>query len=288
MRKRIDWADWNEWLKENYSLMDTREISEHIGCSMGAVRQQAFKQDLTKFPDDISFFENWSAESAYIIGLWAADGYANVREGKGVAISISQSHGDGLMERIKDIVGHGSVNYIPQHGSHRWTLYGRKLYEFLNELFGHDVQAKSRIMQWPSIPPEFERDFIRGFCDGDAHVGIDNRGYATVRFSCGSIDFRNALVAKIADLTGIEASIATDKIGVHLAIYAGIKAVCLATWLYREGDLAMLRKIESSQELAAQKQNRINKNSLTPQMRQKFPHILGRYWRETAQYLLSA
>ena len=288
MNKRINWTEWNEWLKENYSLMATKRIAEHIGCSVAAVKQQASKWGIAKFPDDIAFFENWSAESAYIIGLWAADGYANVRRGKGVAVSISQSRGDGLMGRIKDIVGRGSVYYIPQHGSHRWTLHSRKLYEFLNAVFGHDVRAKSRTMQWPDIPGRLERDFIRGFCDGDGHVGISSAGYAQIRFYCGSEVFRDALHTKIAELTGIEGTTALAINDVHLIIYHGIKAVCLAKWLYQEGDFSLKRKQAVAQELAAQKQGRINKDSLTPKMRAKFPGILGRYVRETARYLLAS
>ena len=284
--KRINWAEWDAWLKEQYVELTTQEIAEHIGCSMGAVRQKAAKLHLIKFPDDISFFENWSAESAYIIGLWAADGYANVRPGKGVAISISQNDGE-MMRRLRETVGHGSVHHIHQHDSYRFELYSRKLYEFLNNLFGHDVQAKSRTLQWPSVPAEFERDFIRGFCDGDGHLGINDRGRVQVRFYCGSEVFRDALLSKITELTGIEGTTSLAINDVHLIIYCGIKAVCLAQWLYQDGDLALDRKQKVAQELAGRKQDRINKDSLTPKMRQMFPTITGRYWRETAQYLLS-
>ncbi|HUX30106.1 MAG TPA: LAGLIDADG family homing endonuclease [Thiobacillus sp.] len=284
---RTNWKDWNDWLVENYADVPTREIAEQIGCSMGAVKQQAHKLGLAKYPDDISFFENWTAESAYIIGLWAADGYANVRPGKGVAISISQSHGDGMMETIREIVGQGSVYHIPQHGSMRWTLYSRRFYEFLNKLFGHDVRAKSRGLQWPDVPPKYERDFIRGFCDGDGHIGIDKRGRSQIRFYCGSEAFRDALLSKIANRTGIEGTTSLAINDVHLIIYSGIKAVCLANWLYRDGDMAIARKMDAAREIQVQKQDRINKDSLTPKMRQTFPTILGRYGRETTQYLLS-
>ena len=277
MAKRTNWAEWNDWLRENYSKLSAHEIKDKIGCSMAAVRQQANKLGLTKFPDDISFFENWTPESAYIIGLWAADGYANVRPGKGVAVSISQSHGGGICERIQEIAGRGSVYYIPQHKSHRWTLHSRKLYEFLNDLFGHDVQAKSLIMQWPNVPEEFERDFLRGAFDGDAYLGIGNNGSAAIRLSCGSIEFRDALIAKVSNLTGIDAITSTDKLGVHLAIYGGIKAICLAEWLYQDGDLAIPRKVESARELAGKEQEKVKNDSLTEKMREMFPGILSRF-----------
>jgi hypothetical protein len=287
MARRTNWTEWNDWLTENYSKLSAHEIQERIGCSMSAIRQQANRLDLVKFPDDISFFENWTPESAYIIGLWAADGYANVRPGKGVAISISQTGELPMLERIQKLVGRGKLYYIWQNGSHRWELHSRKTYEFLCDLFGHDVKAKSKTLQWPNIAPEFERDFIRGYCDGDAHLGLDSDGYAQVRFSTGSIDFRNALVDKVSGLTGIEANAHTDNVGVNLALYLGIKGICLAHWLYRDGGLALERKIEMARNLASQEQEHIRKESLTPKMQEMFPDILDRYWKQAGQRLVA-
>ena len=286
MKKRTNWAEWNEWLEANYATIPTREIAEHIGCSMEAVKQQAFKRKLTKFPDDISFFENWTHESAYIIGLWAADGYANVRPGKGVAVSISQSHGGGICERIQEIVGRGSVYYIPQNKSHRWILYSRKFYEFLNETFGQDVRANSRTIQWPHIPLEFERDFIRGYCDGDGHVGRHS-SQSMIRFYCGSEEFRDALMGKIEGWTGIEGTVSIAINTVHLAIYTSIKGMCLAHWLYRPEDLAIPRKVEAAREVIDIGQIKVSKDSITPKMREMFPDILSKFSRETSDYLIA-
>jgi hypothetical protein len=286
MARRTNWAEWNGWLDENYAKVPTREIAERIGCSMEAVKQQACKRKLVKFPDDISFFENWTSESAYIVGLWAADGYANVRPGKGVACSISQSHGGGICERIKEIVGRGSVYYIPQHESHRWTLYSRKFYEFLNETFGQDVRANSRTIQWPCVPLELERDFIRGYCDGDGHIGR-HRNQSMVRFYCGSEEFRDALMGKIAKWTGVEGTTSVAINTVYLAIYTSIKAICLADWLYQPGDLAIPRKVEAAQEIIDIGQVKILKAGITPKMLKLFPEILSRFSRETSNYLMA-
>ena len=285
--KRQSWTDErNEWLAEHYVNLTNRDIAQRLGRSMEAVKQQAHKLGLTKYPDDISFFENWSAESAYIIGLFAADGYAQNRPGRGVALSISQKEKE-ILERIQALVGRGNLYYIWQNDSYRYELHSRKLYEFLNGVFGHDVQAKSRTLQWPTVPGQYERDFIRGYCDGDGHVSLDGRGAAQIRLCSGSECFRDGLLAKVADLTGIRGTTALTINDLYLALYSSIKAVCLAKWLYRPGDLAMERKREAARELAAQEQNRINKDSLTPTMRRKFPTILGRHDRETANYLLA-
>jgi len=283
---RVDWADWNEWLEKNYQHLTTREISEHIGCSMQAVRQQAFKRKLVKFPDDISFFENWTPESAYVIGFFASDGYAQVRPGKGVAISITQKDGE-ILERIKALIGRGSLYYVRQHDSYRLEWYSRKLYDFLCALFGHDVQAKSQTLQWPDVPTEFERDFLRGVCDGDGHISFDKRGRPQIRFYCGSEDFRDVVIAKILEWTGVEGTTSMAIHEVRLALYTGIKAACLAKWLYRDADLSLERKHKVAKEMAAHAQDRIQKSSLTPKMQEMFPDILSRYSRDANTRLMS-
>jgi len=280
------WTDeLNQWLTENYVDLTNREIAKRLGRSMTAIRVQASRLGLTKYPDDISFFENWSPESAYIVGLFAADGYAQVRPGKGVALSISQKEKE-ILERIQGLLGRGRLYYIHQYDSYRYELHSRKLYEFLNRVFGHNVQAKSRTLQWPTVLDEYLRDFIRGYCDGDGHVSVNGRGRPLIRFYCGSEDFRDVLMDTISRLTGIIGTTSLAINDVHLALYDGIKAVCLAKWLYQPGDVAKPRKVQAAEAIAKTDQDRIRMDSVTPKMRETFPGILSRFSRPTADYLM--
>lgn len=269
--------EWTEeetiFLQENYHLLSYEDVKQRLGRSGGAIRQKANKLGLAKFHDDISFFTKWSEESAYFIGLFAADGYAQVREGKGTVISITLKDGE-LLERIQKIVNRGNLYYIKRYDSYRYELNSRHLYDNLCVLFGHNVQRKSRTLQWPNIPDKYVRHFIRGECDGDGHISFDKRGTPQIRFYCGSEDFRDAILTKIERFTGIVGTKSTGIFTVYLALYAGIKAICLAQWLYSDCNLALERKRKVALEVAAARR-KYNYASVTPKMQEMFAPILG-------------
>lgn len=269
--------EWTEeetiFLRENYHLLSYEEIMQRLRRSGGAIRVKANKLRLVKFPDDVSFFTRWSEESAYFIGLFAADGYAQVRNGKGTIISITLKDKE-LLDRIQASVGRGNLYYIKKYDTFRYELNGRHLYDYLCVLFGHNVQRKSRTLQWPNIPDKYIRHFIRGECDGDGHVSFDKRGTPQIRFYCGSEIFRDAILAKIREFTGIEGTKSVGINTVYLALYTGIKAICLAQWLYSDCNLALERKRKVALEVAAARR-RYNRASVTPKMQGMFAGILG-------------
>lgn len=261
------------FLTENYARLETREIAERLGRSPGATRLKAHNLGLEKFPDDISFFTKWTEESTYIIGFWAADGYVNVRDGKGIRFSISQTGDVEILRRIQALVGKGTICWIRQSESWRYEWSSAKLYPFLCDLFGRDVRHKSRILQWPSIPDGYVRHFLRGYCDGDAHIGIDSRDTPQIRVSSGSEKFIDSVLFKVCKLVGIQGTRSTTKLGTHLALYSSIKATCLAKWLYSDCWLAMDKKLESATEVASVKQRRVNRASVMPRMMEVFPAL---------------
>jgi len=118
-----------------------------------------------------------------------------------------------------------------------------------DNLFGHDVQAKSRTLQWPSVPVAYERDFIR------ASATVMGTWALTIEAVCR---FASTAVQRCSRRPPIQdyrtdrdrGHHVTGNHDVHLIIYCGIKAVCLAQWLYQDGDLALDRKQKVAQELA--------------------------------------
>jgi len=271
---------WSEsdvaFLTENYSRLGGKGVAQVLGRSHGAVKVKASLLGLRRFQDDISFFTKWTNESAYVIGLWAADGYANVRPGKGVAVSITQKEKEILL-KIKELVGRGCLYYIWQNDSHRYTLHSRALYDHLCKVFGQDVSRKSKTLQWPDIPDKYVRHFVRGYCDGDAHVGVSKRNEPQIWVSSGSSTLMDAVLEYVFCMTGIMGGRYMANDGMHLVIYTGIKAVCLASWLYADGDLAMRRKLKAASEIARVNQSRVNSKSVTSKMMSMFPEILSRY-----------
>jgi len=67
-----------------------------------------------------------------------------------------------------------------------------------------------------------------------------------------------------------------NKINVWHARCAGLKAVCLADWLYRDATIALKRKSDIAHEIM-ESTGLAQPYSITPKMREMFPHILERY-----------
>jgi len=276
MRKKWTQTDI-DFLKENYHRLSCWELEERLDRNRHAITVEAHKLGAKKFPDNISFFDDWTNESAYVIGFWAADGYVNVRKARGIRFSISQTGDKEILKSIKELVGRGTLYWIQQTGAYRYEFASPKLYQMLNVLFGHDIQCKSKILQWPAISDEYVRSFVRGYCDGDGHVGIDKRGTPQVRISSGSKAFIDSLLLEVVRLTGIKGTIHTTRLGTSLALYNSIKAICFAKWLYSDCELALARKKEIALRIARMQQSRVNRVSITPKMRALFPDILASY-----------
>jgi hypothetical protein len=67
-----------------------------------------------------------------------------------------------------------------------------------------------------------------------------------------------------------------NKLQVWQCRCCGIKAVCLADWLYRDATIALERKAVIAREMM-DSSGVARADSLTPKMREMFPHILERY-----------
>ncbi len=111
---------------------------------------------------------------AQILGLIYADGNVAQREGIVDHASISQ-HSDykGWLARLGKLWG-GSVVSGGRETSVRLTIPGKRLAEALVK---HGVvPAKSKVLEPPSLSAELARHFIRGYLEGDGHIGkVDNR-----------------------------------------------------------------------------------------------------------------
>ncbi|MFA5830782.1 MAG: LAGLIDADG family homing endonuclease [Candidatus Paceibacterota bacterium] len=118
------------------------------------------------------FFKIWSAEMAYVLGFFAADGsmLTNNRGAHFIEFHITDFE---VIEIIQKALG--SDHKISKRNlNNKWkTLYrlqiGSKEMFFDPESFGF-TQAKSKKMRLPKIPKEFLADFVRGYFDGDGCI----------------------------------------------------------------------------------------------------------------------
>ena len=273
---KVEWSEKDlDFLRENYQALSWEELVEKLGRTEQAVQVRASMLGLQKYVDPYEVFETWTEESAYIIGFFAADGWANKRGPESIRIGFAQKDPD-ILYAIKDVLGTGQV-YVHNRGMHRYYFQSVRAYERLCAIFGTDVCRKSHTLQWPDIPDEYVRHFLRGAVDGDGSLfkrkqdGLWDFAYAT-----SSKVFIDALVENIRRQTGVKLSAKANKINVWHARCAGIKAVCLADWLYRDATIALERKAALAEQMMSSTGIAYSP-SLTPKMRETFPHILARY-----------
>lgn len=141
--------------------------------SKSEARLEAQKQG--KLPQEFfdineNFFNNWSPEMAYVLGLIITDGCIS----KTGTVSLSMNDKE-LLEKVKKAMG--STHKI-ESSKYQKNLY---IFHFAREKLVEDLHKfgifprKSLIVKFPDVPKDFLTDFIRGIFDGDGSVYFNKR-----------------------------------------------------------------------------------------------------------------
>ncbi|MBI4679730.1 MAG: hypothetical protein HY753_00585, partial [Nitrospirae bacterium] len=154
-------------------LMEKYELQRR---TRGKARVLAIKEGkLEKFnyhEINENFFSEWSPAMAWVLGLLFTDGCFS-----GSRVTITSVDIE-LLEKVKNILG------LSKPIAKRIQSYNKSKHiyslEFYREQMREDllklglVQRKSLIMQFPEVPEEYMRHFIRGCWDGDGSIYISN------------------------------------------------------------------------------------------------------------------
>jgi hypothetical protein len=156
------------------------------------------------------FFKTWSADMAYVLGYFAADG-SMLKNGRGAHFIEFTSTDPILIDIVKAVVGSNHKIMERIRGGNTKTAYriqfGSK--EWFADLTALGfTQHKSLSMSYPDIPSEFLGHFVRGYLDGDGcaylgrHWRKDSQEYRWVfhvLFTSGSYEFLKALHEELKD-----------------------------------------------------------------------------------------
>lgn len=272
---RVIWTEKeDEFLKANYQKLSWTELTQELGRTKGAINARSNLFGIKRYVDPFPFFETWTEQSAYVIGFFAADGWAVKRGPESIRIAFGQKEPD-IIYALRDVIGAGRIS-PKASGMYQFYIQSVKTYEWLCELFGHDVCRKSHTLQWPSVPEQYIRHFIRGAMDGDGSLMRRKDRLWEISYSTSSFDFADELAQIIFDETGISLSLGENKINVWHVRCTGIKAVCLADWLYRDATIAQERKAGIARKMI-ETRGRAHRSSVTDKMRAVFPHIIAGY-----------
>ena len=208
-------------LKEHYIPLRSKSAARDLALTKDKLKFERLNDDgtssfvsLKKVNVNENFFSSWSPAMAYVLGVIFTDGNLNpgrIREpwrSKSSStmpmISIAQKEPE-LLEKVLKLMDCDAKLYFSKE-----RIYGKikagALYQFnisKEKLYDDIVNLgltpnKSLTMQFPNIPDEFVRHFIRGCWDGDGSVYIEKKSKKIcANFVSGSRDFLEAIVGNL-------------------------------------------------------------------------------------------
>lgn len=154
------------------------------------------------------FFERWSPEMAYVLGVIVTDGCLSRN-----SITVSQKEPE-LLLKIGALLGSDHpLAFRPQRGKagavYTLTIYSQMMFRTLLDL--GVTPRKSRTLLFPGVPLLYLRHFIRGCWDGDGSIYFECNSSARARahYVSGSYRFILGMANALAQL-GIG-----DRITIH-------------------------------------------------------------------------
>lgn len=209
-----------------------------------------------KYSANESFFDSWTQEMAYLLGLWYADGsveYAPSMRGHYIRLGSTDRF---IVETAKhaleaehsitmNIRGRNKPYYVLRIGS-------KKLFESLGKHGVHERKSKS--VEWPNIPKAYLASFIRGYFDGDGCVYLEAKQTKTKRlttaFTCANSEFLTELRRVLFEEAGMDEGRKihqTSGLGTAYQLrYSTRDSIRLFLWLYTsvERPLYLSRKYD--------------------------------------------
>ncbi|MFH1534244.1 MAG: LAGLIDADG family homing endonuclease [Nitrospirota bacterium] len=164
---------------------------------------------------NLKFFEKWSAEMAYVLGFFAADGSMSY-DPRGAYYLSFYSNDKEILEKIRSVlssehkISKRSFNSSFPNPAYRIQIGSKKIYFDLLRL--GMTRNKSKSLKFPDVPTSFLRDFVRGYFDGDGNILSKRyfrkdrnkyKDYFATKFISGSCRFLQVLRKKLVCHAGI-------------------------------------------------------------------------------------
>ncbi|MFE5108302.1 LAGLIDADG family homing endonuclease [Streptomyces sp. NPDC056663] len=123
-----------------------------------------------RYPWNGSFFDDWSDEVAWLLGIIWSDGYLD----RGNRVSVCSKDRD-LIDCIAHLISQQN-GVRPKNGGRHWSI-GFSSPHAADRLRSLGLMtAKSHIIAWPNeLPEAHEAAFVRGLIDGDGSVLLSKR-----------------------------------------------------------------------------------------------------------------
>lgn len=185
--------------------------------------------------DDTYFKKIDTEEKAYILGFVYADGYIDGKE-KSLGIDVNKRDID-ILYKIKEATRcKNDLHKSSTENCVRLYLCSKKM---VNDLKNVGVyRNKTKTIRMPLLEDELYRHFMRGYCDGDGHVGLTQTVIVT-----GSEQFHKDMVSLLENKFKMKMS--TRKQGNTWYLVLSRKDLCIVEWMYDNCSIYLDRKYNS-------------------------------------------
>ena len=241
--------EYLSFIKSNFNKLSQREIAKRLSLGKTTVNRWSKEIGLIfkKHTVNEEFFNKFSEESSYLLGLIYADGNVAWNPKKGYqALTITASEKDKAhLENLRNLLfSTKPLLYSPKTKSYRLIVHNRKICQRLMEL-GVMPKKTLKVLFPQLIPKKYLRHFIRGVIDGDGNVRYVDRQrspYFEITISSGSKKFCKGLIEAIKQNVGISAN--TRKIGKNTYVlqYSCARGEKLASYIYSNANIFLERK----------------------------------------------
>mgnify|MGYP001492305314 CR=1 FL=1 len=150
--------------------------------------------------DETSFDKCSNGETSYWIGFLMADGAIVSRSGsRSVALCLQERDVE-ILESFRLFVKSTAPIKVDKHHRVNFVISSNRMCASLSK-YGI-VERKTGKEQIANIPPEYIKDFIRGYFDGDGCISFNGK-HISVRFCCNSKEFIQEIDKHIEKNCGI-------------------------------------------------------------------------------------
>jgi len=145
------------------------------------------------------FFKSWSNEMAYVLGVIYTDGNLYCDKGRKIyRFVVSQKEPELLNKLLKLMDCNAELQHRKKHGiTGEIYLFNVHHLQIYSDLISFGLSPnKSKTIDFPNIPQEFVRHFVRGCWDGDGSIYFES-GKLRGSYTCGSLNFIERLVQEL-------------------------------------------------------------------------------------------
>lgn len=288
-------------LHNEYPTVGSQVLAERFGCTQSCIRNKASQLGIRTNHQarngsikasksssiDLSFFDSWTPESAYVLGYIWADGCIRTEDGKPSGLDFICTAEDShiLYDLRRVLKSTATVRHSParqwfaKSGKYQGRLRTTKaiarlgicstvLAEKLIRDHGLAPRKSTSNLPYPAnVPDHLLHHFVRGNFDGDGSIHC--RGPRFTVYICGSIRFIRGLVSHIKGVLPSlqKPSLSESNDGLLRATWTAKPEVLrLREWLYQDATIFLNRKRaifeEAVRVLATVKDYRRRINSL--------------------------